>query len=540
MLCIGSSIIETISIASIVPFSNALGGIAQPALISEILNYFDTDGVSSTDQIFILGSLSAALILISAILNLITIYVINRAAHQIGHKTSVALVNRYLKTKYELFFIETKANLQRKAIPEIDRIVNGIIIAILNVIHKTTAALLLFALILNVNLTLGLIIIAFGLSIYSLIYFGLKRRLNTLSRNVIESNEGRVGLLFEALLGIRELKINKLIDYYLQKFAGQSFKFNQSQSRYLFLSQAMKHLVEALGLLIILLYISIQLTFFDILVGDLMREVAIVALAAYKIMPALQNVYVNLVSIQYNVPALNQVEEDLDTYRAENIHYDTQLSVMEVEMTDVSYKYPGTSKQVINSLCMKLKGPGMVGVFGPSGSGKSTLIDLITGLIEPSSGSIKYLAKDDLELKGKPKFAYVSQQPFIFNSSLEANICLSTDPSAKDNDLFALSLQVAQINGPFIEKFSDGLKSLCGDAGIKLSGGDKQRIALARAVYMDADILILDESTSALDVATQTCVFKELKKLSEQKLVIMISHDLQLQALVDTSINLPS
>ena len=166
------------------------------------------------------------------------------------------------------------------------------------------------------------------------------------------------------------------------------------------------------------------------------------------------------------------------------------------------------------------------GIKGESGSGKSTLIDIILGLIDPTEGIVFYnrdkvLNNMDYIIKN---VAYIPQESFLIDSTIEENISLESELSEKKKISILKSLDKSNLSN-LIKKLPLGIKTLIGENGVKFSGGERQRLALARSFYHNRDILVLDEATSALDSETEDSILSEIKKLKSQKTVIIISHN---------------
>ena len=167
-----------------------------------------------------------------------------------------------------------------------------------------------------------------------------------------------------------------------------------------------------------------------------------------------------------------------------------------------------------------------VGIVGPSGSGKSTLVDLLTGILKPSEGEIDI---DGYSLNTgmfKNLFGYVSQNVFLTDDTIQNNIALGVDADKIDSNMINQVIKYCELES-VIKSLPEGLNTKVGERGVKLSGGQIQRIGIARALYNDPQILVLDESTSALDISTEKNILKTINSISKSKTLIMISHRLE-------------
>jgi ABC-type multidrug transport system fused ATPase/permease subunit len=194
----------------------------------------------------------------------------------------------------------------------------------------------------------------------------------------------------------------------------------------------------------------------------------------------------------------------------------------------VSYTYPGSDAPALSQVTLEIPVGRHVAIVGPSGAGKSTLLDLLLGLLEPSEGR---LIVDDIPLPRshvrawRAHLSYVPQQLFLFDATLAENIALGV-PSAKiDIDRVKDALRMSHLED-VVAALPEGMATRLGDRGIRLSGGERQRVGIARALYRRPAVLILDESTSALDAETERAINDELAELKGQLTLVVVSHRL--------------
>lgn len=322
----------------------------------------------------------------------------------------------------------------------------------------------------------------------------------------------------EYLHGVIQIKINRKEKFFLDNFVRTIDEYTQSAKeikKYTAISYGVGGFIRTLLPISVLIFGAILIIKGKLLLGYLFAFYSYLDYL-YEPMKNLSDWYTGLnVSIGMSDRVLNFLEYDLEE--------DTGLKIKGIktlEFKDVSFSYDG-KKQVLNNMNFKLESGDVVGIIGPSGSGKSTIIDIILKIWDTYSGEVLI---NEVELKDINRASYyehmslVEQEPFIFRDTILRNI------QFEDNKINEKVLNMSEIS-EMVENKKDKLNHSLTTGGGNLSGGEKQRIALARALYTDADILILDEFTSALDNETEEKIVKNIEKLRDEgKIVIIITH----------------
>ena len=195
-----------------------------------------------------------------------------------------------------------------------------------------------------------------------------------------------------------------------------------------------------------------------------------------------------------------------------------------IKLSNLNFSY-NKEKSVIKNLNLEIKKNSFTGIIGKSGTGKSTVVDLIMGIIEPTSGNIFV---DDQNIKENIKgwqknIGYVSQSIFLLDESIKSNIAFGVKEGEIDNERLNQALSDAQLS-EFIKNLPDGIDTIVGEKGINLSGGQIQRIGIARELYRKPSVFILDEATSGLDIETEDEFLASLENLRNKLTVIIVSH----------------
>lgn len=198
-----------------------------------------------------------------------------------------------------------------------------------------------------------------------------------------------------------------------------------------------------------------------------------------------------------------------------------------IAFDDVSFQYEDAAKPALENITISIEPGESIGVVGPTGSGKSTFVDLITGLLEPTSGRIT-IGERDLRTCVQPwqsRIGYVPQNVYLTDDSISHNIALGLTDAEIDEERVREAVNAAQLSD-FTAALPDGLNTAAGERGVRLSGGERQRIAVARALYRRPAVLVFDEATSALDADTERCLTAAIQSLRGTVTVILIAHRL--------------
>ena len=338
--------------------------------------------------------------------------------------------------------------------------------------------------------------------------------------------------LNQGLGSIKETKVMGTEEYFITKFFKAYVEYGCATKYYQVVSQMPRFIIEGivtLGLLTVIAY--------KMILGEPSAQIVgvlgVLALAAFRLMPSANRIISLATSIKYIIPTFFSLEEDLkeSIERKESIEkivsYKYSVFNKSIDITNISFKYPSTQKYVLFNLSFSICKGDFVGVIGSSGVGKTTFIDILLGLLVPTSGKIEVDGKniyDDIRV-WQSNIAYVPQNIYLIDASIRENIALGVDEKDIDDEKIQKVLVASELSS-FIEDLPEGVYSGVGERGVKLSGGQRQRIGIARALYQEPEILILDEATSALDNLTEKNIIDTILKLKGQITIIAVAHRL--------------
>ena len=264
--------------------------------------------------------------------------------------------------------------------------------------------------------------------------------------------------------------------------------------------------------------------------GEIIILLGLFAAAMYRIFPAIVNIIVSLQNLHFNSPSVDILISEFKRPNYNNIYKSNPKKKIEfkksISLQKITFKYPESKKNILNKLNLNIKKKQIIGIAGSSGSGKTTLIDIILGILKPNKGNFKVDGKkfnDNQVYHWGKLIGYVPQGVYLLDDTIEKNIAFGSEENNFDIRKVITSAKKAQIHD-FIMSLPKKYKTVLSEKGSNLSEGQKQRIAIARSLYQNPEILIFDEATSALDYKTEKSFINSLKLLKNKKTIIIIAH----------------
>jgi ABC-type multidrug transport system fused ATPase/permease subunit len=263
---------------------------------------------------------------------------------------------------------------------------------------------------------------------------------------------------------------------------------------------------------------------------NVLPAIGLYAFAAIRLKPAVQVIFSGLTGLRYGRRIIDNYASyvtNSDTQIVESKIYDKEFMFKDsLVLKDVCFSYEGSENIIFNCLNVNIEHNTVVGIIGATGVGKTTFVDILLGLLKPSSGGV-LIDGVNLNAFGLQNWhnsvGYVPQETIIHDLTIRENIALGVPIELIDEKRLIVCAKNAQIYD-FINETNEGFDTILGDRGSRLSGGQKQRIGIARALYSDPDILVFDEATSALDQEVESELISEIVNLADKKTIIMIAH----------------
>ena len=328
----------------------------------------------------------------------------------------------------------------------------------------------------------------------------------------------------EGIEGIKEIKLENAENEFIKKFSLPNILSLRAQAKHTTLLEVPRFGIELIALISIIIIIYIVYTNNNNN-SDLLIIIGIFSASTFRILPSINKIIIAFQNLRFGIPVIDKLyEEILENNNEEKIkNIKNILFNKSISLKNIYFKYPNRNEFVIESLNLEIKKGKSIGILGDSGSGKSTLISLIVGLIKPNQGEI-LIDNNNIEnnlQSWRQSVSCVSQRIFLLDDTIKNNI-LFGEKNINETNLNT-SIKAARIE-VFINSLPQGINTNIGERGIMLSGGQIQRIGIARALYKNPELLILDESTNALDSNTEMQLIDDLHLLNINCSLIIVSH----------------
>lgn len=265
--------------------------------------------------------------------------------------------------------------------------------------------------------------------------------------------------------------------------------------------------------------------------NDILPIISLFVYSGYRLIPALQGIYASIAKITFGMPSLDKLCEDLKNTTTSDFNEckDKITFNKTITLKNICYTYPNQSKTVLEDLSLTIPIKTKVGIIGATGSGKTTIIDIILGLLKPQKGILKI---DNQIINQKnikawtQSLGYMPQNIYLADDTIAANIAFGIDQKKIDKDQLTKVSKIANLHDFITQELPEKYQTIVGERGVKLSGGQCQRIGIARALYHNPKVLVFDEATSALDMETEKFVMDAIRNISKDITIIMIAHRL--------------
>ena len=534
LVMIIGGILESAGIGAILPLISLM---EKPAFLdgypylSDISHKF---GITTHEQLLIAGALALiALYVLKNIYITWEIYIQRSFVKRAQELYAREFLGTYLAKPYLYHINHNSAILLRNVSSGPGIIFSNMLMPIFYIITELVTVMAIWIMLLAVDavtaITIALIMVIIVFSVTRSFRKTIVRQGAIQNKSVAEY----LKWINQSVGAIKETKILGCESFFLSEFEKSYNKYAETTLICGFLGDIPRILIEVIVVSGLLGLIIFKLAFGGN-PSEIVPVLGVLAMAAFRLMPSANRIISYYNAVKSYIPFFNEVYGILLGIK-DRLAMDKQVLFNDVyqklsfkdtiKVDRVSFSYAEKSELILNEVRFEIHKGDFVGVVGPSGAGKTTFVDILLGLLQPTSGSIKC---DNCEIRDnirgwRANLAYVPQEIYLIDGSIRENIALGESEDKIDDDLIEKVLSMAELD-TYVKTLPDGLDTFVGERGVKLSGGQRQRIGIARALYQKPEVLILDEATSALDNETEKAITATILKFKGQITIIAIAH----------------
>ena len=554
ILILIGGMLETVGVSMMVP---VVQGIMDPEelitndivqKVTNILHIDLSDMVQAGGANRLITAMLAFMIVVFVVKNMYLLfqtYVQNTFVTRNRNKMISRVMREFLNRPYEDYLgadIPTVFRLTDSDIPTAFQLILVLIQMITEVV--VSAFLCIVLVVVSPVMTLFIVVIFLGMTL--LLSKLLKPRLNAIGRKNQEIQSRIAKWRIQSIYGLKDVKVLNREEFFIRNYYESGSIGANVARNYAVLNNLPRLLIETIFIVSMLAFIMVYMLGGGN-INVLIPQLTAFAVAAIRIMPSANRINTYISEIAYSQPCLDYIYENLN----ESMKMDVNGSVTglgkdkegrkekpvlqdKIVFDHITFAYPGTDKNIFTDAHMEVKRGQSVGIMGPSGVGKSTIVDILLGLLHTKEGSITWDGRNifDNYEAWLAQIGYIPQSIYLVDESIRDNIAFGIDADKIDDKRIWEVLEEAQLK-EFVEELPEGLDTKIGDRGVRISGGQRQRLGIARALYHDPEILVFDEATSALDNDTEKAVMDAVNSFHGKKTMVIIAHRLNTIAKCD-------
>ena len=535
VLVILNALAETLSIALIIPImiflfeNNFIESYPLIFSIIELFSPFKYLGGEYAEKILLISGLLTIfcfLIIIRIIFNLLFLYYKATLELSTRFLLTKKLINGYFNFANNNFFNKNNSSLAFSTISETQHV--SACIGLLFVLIAEFFLLLGIFIILMIYQTKITIILSTVIGISSIIFLTFfKRKINLFSVKRREGEEENMKQVNEMFDGLMEIKSYKATDYFMKKYSLNFKNYLENLKFSSILSSLPRLWLELVALFLITLLLSYMLKN-NFSQSMIISTLGLYVAAVFRLMPSINKIINAIQMIKYFEPVLDNILNDVDVLNKNLLIEEKDIQKIKMDskiiLSNLSYGY-NESDLLLENLSLTITKNQKIGITGRSGCGKSTLVKILAGLIKPTNGQfiIDEKIKIEADYLNLQNISFVPQDVFIMSDSIRKNIGFGIEQEDIDDEKINYCIKKVELED-LINSLSDGINHKLLENGKNLSGGQIQRIGIARALYYEPDIIVFDESTSSLDLINEEKILKLIHEISANKTVIFVSH----------------
>lgn len=543
ILTLLGAVCETLGVSIILPLVQVMIAperVRENAILGSIIAYLHLD--SDASLIWAIGISVIVIYLVKNIFLFFLSYVRIKYSCKVQRELSVEMIESYISRGYVFFLNTGTGELMRGATGSISNTYTALF-QVFKLLAEALTVMCICIYILFTDIVMALCIIMLAFICLAFVVLCCQKWVKKCG----EINYKYSALVNKSLLqifqGIKEILVMRRQKYFVDSYRENYIKQQKGLIGQTVAMESPTYVIEALCVCGLIVAVCVKAIDADN-AATLVPQLASFAVAAFRILPSLGRISSSFNQFMFCVPGINDTYNNFKevrgsqgeaiTLKIENSFDDSHSDVHntakfqeKLSIENITWKYPNTDNNVLENICMEINKGQSIAFVGKSGAGKTTLADVVLGLLIPQNGKVKVDGSDiaDIPEKRSKIIGFVPQNVNLLDDTVRRNVAFGIKDEEIDDFMVWKALEQAQLK-EIIKKSDKGLDTQIGERGIRFSGGQRQRFAIARALYTDPDILVLDEATSALDTETETAVMEAMEALQGHKTLIIIAHRL--------------
>jgi len=531
ILVLFKSILDGFGIGLIAPY---IAIVENPDLVLKNAFFIEMNSylkiTSDTGLIVLLSSIIVFFFIAKNIISLFITHFQNRLIFSKRSSHGKNLFNVYVNSPYYYHLEHNSAELDRNIrfeLPNMYVFIQSYITLISNILITISIFLVLLIASWKMVVSLG-----FFVTFLSIILLRTTGKYNKKYGKQVQESQLHIGqAIKEGLHAILEAKLFGVESFFPNRYFKHMMDNARANWKQATLSITPSLFFEVV-IVVILTSIIIFLSISQNDINSMLPILGLFTIAMVRLIPSITGILSNLQRIRFAIPAVSVIYNDtfnlnkLGENNSNNGNLKRSIPDFDIiSIKNLSYRYHGSETTILSDLSIDIPKGQSVGFTGPSGSGKTTFINLLLGILEPTSGGIFIDGINIIEdlSSWRHKIGYVPQHIALLDGTIKENIAFGLPREEIDERRVWEALKESHLDD-FIKSIPEEINSIIGENGMRLSGGQRQRLGLARALYRDPSILVFDEATSSLDVKTESKITSEIEKLSGSRTVIIITH----------------
>jgi len=459
----------------------------------------------------------------------------SKFSSSISFNLSSKIFENYLYQKYYFYLSRGSSKLIQNITNEISNLINIYLASILSLFNEVLLLISISAVLIILSpISFFSMMSVFFLFSFIFVYL-IKKFLKKWGYQRQDHQENSIKYLQEGMRGIKELRIYNLEKNFLDYFKFHTKKYLKIEENINFISIVPKYYIELLGVISFVVVFRILFSN-NYQYSEIILILGIFAASALKILPSINKVINSIVKIKYSYSSVNLIynEINLQKYFHKNKINNKLTFKKNLTLHKVFFKHENNRSFLFKNINLKIPLNRIIGVFGESGSGKTTLIDLIIGFLKPNKGAIRADEKNinNYLRSWQNNIGYVQQFSYFIEDTIKNNITLALKNESFDINRISECLKIVGLD-KIIEKLPNNIETHISELGNNFSGGQRQRLSIARALYKDPSILVLDEATNSLDDNSEKIIIKNIIKSNKDRTIIIVTHKRKLAKYCD-------